>query len=121
MKILFDQMPDTVLEHFNGGEGQFVAKMFNDGKCKILRGLLAPGCSIGMHTHKSNSEVIYVLSGTGKMLIDDGEEILTANRKELELTARYLLEHETMDAATFEKVFTQPDGEEFSTLSQENV
>ena len=49
------------------------------------------------------------------------EEILTANRKELELTARYLLEHETMDAATFEKVFTQPDGEEFSTLSQENV
>ena len=78
MKILFDQMPDTVLEHFNGGEGQFVAKMFNDGKCKILRGLLSPGCSIGMHTHKSNSEVIYVLSGTGKMLIDDGEEILTA-------------------------------------------
>ena len=49
------------------------------------------------------------------------EEILTANRKELELTARYLLEHETMDAATFEKVFTQPDGEEFSTLEQENV
>ena len=49
------------------------------------------------------------------------EEILTANRKELELTARYLLEHETMDAATFEKVFTQPDGEEFSTLDQENV
>ena len=49
------------------------------------------------------------------------EEILTAYRKELELTARYLLEHETMDAATFEKVFAQPDGEEFSTLSQENV
>ena len=49
------------------------------------------------------------------------EEILTANRKELELTARYLLEHETMDAATFEKVFTQLDGEEFSTLDQENV
>ena len=49
------------------------------------------------------------------------EEILTANRKELELTARYLLEHETMDAAAFEKVFTQPDGEEFSTLNQENV
>ena len=41
-------------------------------KDEILRGLLAPGCSIGMHTHKSNSEVIYVLSGTGKMLIDDG-------------------------------------------------
>ena len=78
MKILFDSMEDTVLEHFNGGEGKFVAKMFNDGKCKILRGLLAPECSIGMHTHKTNSEAIYVLSGTGKMLFDDTEEILTA-------------------------------------------
>ena len=77
MKILFDSMEDTVLEHFNGGEGKFVAKMFNDGTCKILRGLLAPGCSIGMHTHKTNSEAIYVLSGTGKMLFDDTEEILT--------------------------------------------
>ena len=78
MKILFDQMNDTVLEHFNGGEGKFVAKMFNDGKSKILRGLLAPGCSIGMHTHVSNSEVIYVLSGSGKMLMDDGVEMLCA-------------------------------------------
>ena len=76
MKILFDQMNDTVLEHFNGGEGQFVAKMFNDGKCKILRGLLAPGCSIGMHTHATSSEIIFVLSGEGKMLVDDTEELL---------------------------------------------
>ena len=76
MKILFNEMNDTVLEHFNGGEGQFVAKMFHDGKCKILRGLLAPGCSIGMHTHATSSEVIFILSGVGKMLIDDTEEIL---------------------------------------------
>ena len=78
MKILFHEINDTVLEHFNRGEGQFVAKMFNDGKCKILRGLLKPGCSIGMHTHKSNSEAIYVLSGTGTMLFDDTRETLTA-------------------------------------------
>ena len=78
MKIMFDQMNDTVLEHFNGGEGQFVAKMFNDGKCKILRGLLKPGCSIGMHTHVTSSEVIYVLSGEGKMYMGDEMETLTA-------------------------------------------
>ena len=78
MKILFDQMNDTVLEHFNSGEGQFVAKMFNDGKCKILRGLLKPGCSIGMHTHVTSSEIIYVLSGTGKMYMGDEVEELTA-------------------------------------------
>jgi quercetin dioxygenase-like cupin family protein len=78
MKIMFDQMNDTVLEHFNGGQGEFVAKMFNDGKCKILRGLLKPGCSIGMHTHVTSSEVIYVLSGEGKMYMADGVETLTA-------------------------------------------
>ena len=78
MKIMFDQMNDTVLEHFNGGEGQFIAKMFNDGKCKILHGLLKPGCSIGMHTHVTSSEVIYVLSGEGKMYMGDEVETLTA-------------------------------------------
>lgn len=76
MKILFDSMEDTVLEHFNGGEGRLVAKMINDGKCKILRGLLAPGCTVGMHTHKANSEVIYVLSGVGTMYYDEEKETL---------------------------------------------
>ena len=79
MKILFNEMNDTVLEHFQGGDGQFVAKMFNDGTNKILRGTLAPGCSIGMHTHNGTSEVIYVLSGTGTMYLGvGGKETLTA-------------------------------------------
>ena len=47
------------------------------------------------------------------------EEILRENYRELELTAQYLLEHETMDAQTFEKVFTQPDSEEFASLGKE--
>ena len=78
MKILFDSMEDTVNVKMRGGEGNFVTKLFKDEKCKILRGLLAPGCSIGMHTHETDSEVIYVLSGTGTMLFDDGKETLTA-------------------------------------------
>ena len=47
------------------------------------------------------------------------EQILTEKNRELELTARYLLEHETMDAKTFEKVFTQPEAEEFAGLMDE--
>ncbi len=47
------------------------------------------------------------------------EQILTEKSRELELTARYLLEHETMDAKTFEKVFTQPEAEEFAALLEE--
>ena len=72
MKILFNEMNDTVLEKFNGGEVRLVAKMFNDGTNKILRGLLAPGCSVGMHTHVTSSEIIYVISGEGKMYLSDG-------------------------------------------------
>ena len=42
------------------------------------------------------------------------EEILNGCRKELELTARYLLDHETMDGETFAKVFSDPGAEEFA-------
>ena len=42
------------------------------------------------------------------------EEILNGRRKELELTARYLLDHETMDAETFAKVFDDPGAGEFA-------
>ena len=80
MKILFDQMNDTVLEKFNGGEGRLVAKMYNDGKTKILRGLLAPGCSIGMHTHETNSEIMHVLAGTARVIMDGETEIIRAGQ-----------------------------------------
>ena len=72
MLIHFSEMPDTELEHFNGGEGRFVAKMFNDGTNKILQGRLEPGCSVGMHTHTGTSEIVFVLSGEGKMYLGDG-------------------------------------------------
>ena len=42
-----------------------------------------------------------------------GEEILTRCRRELEITARYLLDHETMDGEVFAKVFDDPRAEEF--------
>ncbi len=50
-----------------------------------------------------------------KALIDQGyhlcEEILTRDRDKLEQVTAYLLEHETMDAATFEAVFTPQEDE----------
>ena len=44
------------------------------------------------------------------------EEILTRCRPQLELTAQYLLTHETMSGAEFAKVFTDPEAEEFLAL-----
>ena len=41
-------------------------------------------------------------------------DILTQHRHELDITARYLLAHETMDAQTFDHIFTQPDDPELA-------
>ncbi len=68
--IDFKNMPDTILPHFKGGEGQMVAKMFNDDQNRILYATLAPGHSIGLHTHDTSSEIMYFLSGTGKVITD---------------------------------------------------
>lgn len=59
--------------HFKDGEGVFQAKMFFDGKVRIMNGLLVPGASIGMHTHTTNCEILFVLTGAGTV-IEDGEE-----------------------------------------------
>ena len=76
MLIDFSKMELTVLKNFYGGEQEMRANMHVDERNRILRGRLAPGASIGMHTHETSSEIIYILSGTDKTLYDDGEETL---------------------------------------------
>ena len=76
MLIHFDAMEETAHQHFKGGEGTFFNKVFQDENNKIMNGRLAPGSSIGLHTHEGNSEAVYILSGTGKALYDGGEERL---------------------------------------------
>lgn len=78
MLINFDQLPENVIPNMRGGEGQAVMKMHTDGDNKIMQGLLAPGCTIGPHTHDTSSEIIYILSGTGKVLYDGEYEPLSA-------------------------------------------
>ena len=78
MLISFDNMEETVIPHMRGGEGRVMARMYTDGDNKIMRGKLEPGCSIGLHTHEGNSETIYILSGTGKVLYDGEYEPVSA-------------------------------------------
>ena len=63
-------------------------------------------------TRAYSEEVAGRIDQEVKRIVDQAygrcEEILTARRQELELTAQYLLEHETMDAETFQKVFDDP-------------
>ena len=76
--IDFNKIEETTLHNFYGGEGDAFFKMVVDDKNKIIKGRLPVGASIGLHTHETSSEIIFILSGTGKQIIDGEEEILKA-------------------------------------------
>ena len=76
MIIKFDEIKETELKAFYGGDGALIANMYVDEKNKILRGKLVPGASIGLHRHVSTSEIIFILSGEGKSVCDGKEEML---------------------------------------------
>lgn len=74
MVLDFNSMQENILHEFKGGKGDLAAKMISDENGKIMLGRLAPGCSIGLHTHVGNYEAIYIISGTATFLYDDGSE-----------------------------------------------
>lgn len=77
MLIDLKNTEETVMPNFKGGERSFAAKMYFDGETRIMKGRLVPGASIGMHKHEGNCEIIFILSGSGKVIYD-GEEISLA-------------------------------------------
>lgn len=77
MKIDFSQVPVTVMPNFRGGEKEALVRKSGDDLAKVMEITLVPGAAIGLHTHVNNSEMIYVISGTGTMICDGEEEILT--------------------------------------------
>ncbi len=78
MNIDFKNTEPTAIPNFKGGEKFLSAKMYFDGKNRILHGCLEPGATIGMHKHETNSEIIYILSGSGKTITDGVEEKICA-------------------------------------------
>lgn len=76
MKINFDEIEETVIPQFRGGQKNTVSRIFSDKINKIMRGCLEPGASIGMHAHDTSSEILYILSGTAEVLFDNEKEYL---------------------------------------------
>ena len=76
MLIEFSKIDEVRNNKFKGGNGDTIMRLFCDGLNKVMMGLLQPGCSIGMHTHEIDSEVIYILSGKGIVLYDETSETL---------------------------------------------
>lgn len=70
MTIDFDRIPESIIPNFKGGEKALRARIFDDGTNKILKGLLVPGASIGLHTHETNCETILILKGHGSIIYD---------------------------------------------------
>ncbi|MCM1313141.1 MAG: cupin domain-containing protein [Bacteroides sp.] len=72
MIIDFNTMESASIPHFKGGEKELNVKMFFDGTNRIMNATLLPGASIGMHTHETSSETIFITEGCGTV-IEDGE------------------------------------------------
>ncbi len=80
MIINFDNMEEKTFTAFKGGEGEYRVRTHADDNNRIMRGLLHPGASLGMHKHEMNSEIYYIVSGQGCVTIDGEEEHLTAGQ-----------------------------------------
>ena len=78
MLIKLNEMEEKELKAFYGGEGALCAKLYTDGQNKILRGRLAVGSTVGLHTHETSAEIIFILSGKGNSVCDGKEEFLSA-------------------------------------------
>jgi mannose-6-phosphate isomerase-like protein (cupin superfamily) len=78
MVLDFNTMEEAELEHFKGGKKSLKAQMFFDGNNRILHGTLVAGATIGLHTHDTNSEIIFILSGKGTVIEDGQPQEVTA-------------------------------------------
>lgn len=77
----FDSMPTQRKAHVQGGEKELISQAFEQpGKIRIMRGTLEPGATIGAHTHVTNLEVYYILSGRGTVLYDGVPEPIRAGQ-----------------------------------------
>lgn len=70
MNIDFSKIKEEELQAFKGGEKSANMKFFVDENNRIMQGRLVPGASIGLHTHSTNSEIMYIVQGSGKVLCD---------------------------------------------------
>jgi len=78
MNINFNEIPTQTLTGLHGGSGDLVAKVYSGEFGKVMPCRLQPGASIGLHGHEG-TELIYVLYGFGKAVIDGVEEPLATD------------------------------------------
>lgn len=78
MLLNFDRMEEQLVPNPRGGEGQMRKRAFQNEDIQIMDLHLAPHSVIGLHPHTADSEMYYIVSGTGKVLCDGAYEPLSA-------------------------------------------
>ena len=75
-----EEQPVTINQHMRGGEGGIrlegiltPAEMYEKGRL-FSRLTIAPGCSIGRHTHENEMETFYMIKGIAEF-DDNGEKV----------------------------------------------
>ncbi len=74
MIIDFNKIAEEEIIGFKGGEGLLLTRNYVDNKCKIMRSVLKPGASSGLHKHEANCEIVYILSGVATFNYDGQTE-----------------------------------------------
>lgn len=72
--IDFETMEEDLQTGFKGGEGDVAFRIFKDDLNKVMRVRMTPHSSVGQHSHETDSEIIIVLKGSGKIVFD-GQEL----------------------------------------------
>ena len=80
MVIDFEKIQPVEIDGFKGGKGCLTARNYTDEHCKIMKHVLAPGASTGLHTHKENCEIVYVLEGEATVHYDGKVETVKAGQ-----------------------------------------
>ncbi len=78
MIVDFKNIEEQTLQHFKGGDKEVALRIFDDAHNRIMRGRLERGASIGLHTHDTNCEIIFVTCGSGHVIDDSQRLPLTA-------------------------------------------
>ena len=68
--IDFDSIAEDMQTNFKGGEGNVAFRIFKDDLNKVMRVRMTPHSSVGQHSHETDSEIIMVLQGSGKIVFD---------------------------------------------------
>lgn len=80
MIIDFSDLTPQAIQGFKGGKGLLTARNYVDTNCKIMKHVLAPNASTGLHRHEGNCEIVFVFKGQATVHYDGKTEIVTAGQ-----------------------------------------